>query len=764
MQLDEAGDQGKAQAGAPLAGVRRPAALEGAQHPLLVGLGDADAGVGDGDGDVVAVAPRGEPDGAARGREGDGVAQQVEQHLLDALLVGHHPTDVGRAVELHLQGLAPGPLAGQVEDTDQHGVQVHGVQLEGHGAGLDGGQVQDIADHRGQVLRRLDDAAAVFHLPLVERAEVFLGEDLGEADDGVERRAHFVGHVGDELGFEAVRLLHGLGPLAQGELHPDAVGDVQIAQQHRAVGERQVGVVEHRPVAAQQPAGAGLAAHQALDHPFLMGRPVVFADDEGAHLLHEVAQVRLPAQILFAQLPQLGQGGVAQLQPPVAAEDGDALVQVVQRRPLDGDQRVVGTFQIQPVGDVLVGEDQAAQGVGADDAAQGGSVGEVQKRIHGLGEGAELGDLFLLEGPEVGVFGEPPQLPQPFQHLGQTRFGVQPAGVDAPQFGIGRVEEAEPGVGPEDGDGRGQVLQHLVLGGGVAPGRLFRVPARRAVDGESGGSRPAFHGGLGDLEEPLRPAHAQPVALGHGLSLRPRAHGQVAQRLLDGPAGAGAVGERQVQVGAAQPHGHGQRVEKGAQRAAGFGGPDGGGTGGLRRVRGPGYVAHPQQVGERPAVDGAGAHAHRLHHAPGRRQQQIECGAIAAQRLHRLLQRRRRLALEPGAHVGEPRLCPGGQAEEHGQTARTAFSAVDVVPQEKAVGRRRQDLAVALGGVGEAPAFVVRPGQPAVLAHHEGRRHRRHSESAERESENGSHYQAGPGPGAARLSETLRFSTGESYA
>ncbi len=74
--------------------------LEGPEDALLVFLGDAHAGVADGElGDLVAVADM--QYHPALAGEFDGVGQQVDQHLAQALLIGGHPFgDAPLAVEL----------------------------------------------------------------------------------------------------------------------------------------------------------------------------------------------------------------------------------------------------------------------------------------------------------------------------------------------------------------------------------------------------------------------------------------------------------------------------------------------------------------------------------------------------------------------------------------------------------------------------------------------------------------------------------------
>src|SRR5215831_1178093 len=55
------------------------------------------------------------------------------------------------------------------------------------------------------MLSRLEDVSDVFGLLFVDLAEHSLGEDLREADDGVERCAQLMRHIGEELALVAAR-------------------------------------------------------------------------------------------------------------------------------------------------------------------------------------------------------------------------------------------------------------------------------------------------------------------------------------------------------------------------------------------------------------------------------------------------------------------------------------------------------------------------------------------------------------------------------
>ena len=76
------------------------------------------------------------------------------------------------------------------------------VVAELHPAGLDLAEVEHVVDQLEQVLARgVDVLEALVALVLLERDQVVL-EDLAEPEDGVERGAQLVAHVGEELALE----------------------------------------------------------------------------------------------------------------------------------------------------------------------------------------------------------------------------------------------------------------------------------------------------------------------------------------------------------------------------------------------------------------------------------------------------------------------------------------------------------------------------------------------------------------------------------
>ena len=81
-------------------------------------------------------------------------------------------------------------------------------------AGLDFGNIQHIVDQGQQMAGAVLNHGHLLVLLLVQRPGQPLEHDAGKADDGVERRAQFMGHGGQKGGFDPVGrlgLFHGRG-------------------------------------------------------------------------------------------------------------------------------------------------------------------------------------------------------------------------------------------------------------------------------------------------------------------------------------------------------------------------------------------------------------------------------------------------------------------------------------------------------------------------------------------------------------------------
>ena len=79
------------------------------------------------------------------------------------------------------------------------------LRISSTSSGLHLGQIKNVVDELEQVASAVEDVVAVFELPLVQIAKSFVGEHFRKADDGIERRAQLVAHVGEELALGEIR-------------------------------------------------------------------------------------------------------------------------------------------------------------------------------------------------------------------------------------------------------------------------------------------------------------------------------------------------------------------------------------------------------------------------------------------------------------------------------------------------------------------------------------------------------------------------------
>ena len=158
MVAEVLGD-GQAEPGAAeVAGGRGVGLGEGLEQPADLLLGHADAGVGHVEGDArlagcglrsretasVTVAVLGEL---------RGVAQQVDQALLELGQVGAHRADVGRAVD-HQPCCRSSSTSGSIDGlhlVDQAG-EIDLLEIDVHAAGFDLRQIEDVVDQAEQML------------------------------------------------------------------------------------------------------------------------------------------------------------------------------------------------------------------------------------------------------------------------------------------------------------------------------------------------------------------------------------------------------------------------------------------------------------------------------------------------------------------------------------------------------------------------------------------------------------------------------------
>ena len=154
----------------------------------------------------------------------DGVADEIGQHLLQAQRIAlQRAQGLHRPVDAQGQPFGLGLGGEEALKLGQQGRQVQGLDLDGQFAGLDARQVQNVVDDPQQALPGHLDA--VEHLALVG-AEGLAADHLRQAQDGVERGADLVAHVGQERALGPAGLLRQPLRLDQPFLRRLARGDV----------------------------------------------------------------------------------------------------------------------------------------------------------------------------------------------------------------------------------------------------------------------------------------------------------------------------------------------------------------------------------------------------------------------------------------------------------------------------------------------------------------------------------------------------------
>ena len=193
-------------------------------------------------------------DGAAGPRVLDGVVQQVDQHLLDAVRVGlgHGRSGAGLHLQDHPAGPGPGGQfgrggPGQLRHVEGPALQVQGLRV---GAGKDQQVVDQPDEAVGLALHRLQKS--VTHGGVVHGASA---EGLHGALDGGEGGAQLVGDVGHKVDLRLAG-----GPQAGGHV---VEGPAQAAQ--LVVGANGHLLVELTP--RHRPGGSRQAAQRAGDGP-----------------------------------------------------------------------------------------------------------------------------------------------------------------------------------------------------------------------------------------------------------------------------------------------------------------------------------------------------------------------------------------------------------------------------------------------------------------------------------------------------------------
>ena len=194
------------------------------------------------------------------------------------------------------------------------------------------------------VLPPCHDGLDIFFLLGVQRAGHAAGQMFGETQDGVQRRAQFVGDMLDEVGLEAVGGFQPFVAVAQRVFDAEAVGDVVEGHQGGAVGQRRRWTatgwsgrsVPHRP---------DRAPWRPCTMAWINWSQIALSPNLSRDSAAMVRTCGSPSRSSALEFPDAGEGGIVQLQLAVGTEHRHAFAQRVQRGGLHLHQGVVVAFQ-----------------------------------------------------------------------------------------------------------------------------------------------------------------------------------------------------------------------------------------------------------------------------------------------------------------------------------------------------------------------------------------------------------------------------------
>src|SRR5690606_488700 len=103
-----------------------------------------------------------------------------------------------------------------------------------------------------------------------------------------------------------------------------------------------------------------------------------------------------------------------------------------------------------------------------------------------LEHGIEEREPRVLEHAKIDDLGQHPLLPKDLQDLAPLGFGVQPFRLQAPEMGVGAIEELQPPIRTEGGDARAEQFEHLGMSLDVPSQLCLNTLHRREIERMAG--------------------------------------------------------------------------------------------------------------------------------------------------------------------------------------------------------------------------------------------------------------------------------------
>ena len=228
MQRHEALHDRKAETGPFVTALIGLAALEERRTDALEIVGrNADAGVADAQRELRARHRGGHRNLAAALGELDGVGDEIEHDLLEGPGIAGHDRQILRRVGDEVDAVLPRLQRQQIAAMHQRGARRERLRRNLEIARFHLRHVEDAVDDRQQMQAGIVDELGVFPaLGRTQHQSLLLRDHLGEADDGIERRAQLVAHGGEETRLGGIGRFRSAAGLIERLFGKLAIGDV----------------------------------------------------------------------------------------------------------------------------------------------------------------------------------------------------------------------------------------------------------------------------------------------------------------------------------------------------------------------------------------------------------------------------------------------------------------------------------------------------------------------------------------------------------
>src|SRR5687767_83057 len=177
------------------------------EYDVQVIRSDAYARIGHGDLKSHITKPCNDSDFAALRGKFHRVGKQVQHDLFEQSLIRNPLADSRTELERERDALAAYVVPHEVKGVPDCLADIEAGQFELHAPGFDLREIEDVVDQGQKVFARAVYVLEVLGLFRIDVAEHALAKHFRETDDGVQRRAQLVGHIGEKLRLMAVREL-----------------------------------------------------------------------------------------------------------------------------------------------------------------------------------------------------------------------------------------------------------------------------------------------------------------------------------------------------------------------------------------------------------------------------------------------------------------------------------------------------------------------------------------------------------------------------